>query len=38
MSVIDAIKARENLEINGGDDVDDELPRPTRRVMLTINK
>ena len=29
-SVIDAIKALENLEINGGDDVDDELiePRP----------
>jgi hypothetical protein len=45
-SVIDAIKARENLEINGGDDVDDEFeivePRPTRRDVLkavsTINK
>ena len=44
-SVIDAIKARENLEINDGDDVDDEFeiiePRPTRRDVLkalsTIN-
>jgi hypothetical protein len=35
-SVIDAIKARENLEINGGDDVDDEIiePRPMQRDVL----
>jgi len=35
-SVIDAIDARENIEINGGDDVDDDVfePRPTRRDVL----
>ena len=40
-----AIQARENMEINGGDDVDDDIPpepRPTRRDVLkaasTINK
>ena len=38
-------QARENMEINGGDDVDDDIPpepRPTRRDVLkaasTINK
>jgi hypothetical protein len=33
-AVMDAIKARENLEINGNDDVDEDAsvePRPTRR-------
>jgi hypothetical protein len=36
-AVMDAIKARENIEINGGDDVDDTLPlepRPTHRDVL----
>jgi hypothetical protein len=36
-AVIDSITARENLEINGGDDVDDDgpvEPRPTRRDVL----
>jgi len=43
-SVIDAIKALENLEINGGDDVDDELiePRPmwhdVLKAVSTIKK
>jgi hypothetical protein len=36
-SVIDAVHARENMEINGGDDVDDDIPpepQPTRREVL----
>ncbi|KAF8149040.1 hypothetical protein B0H34DRAFT_667879 [Crassisporium funariophilum] len=36
-AVIDAIEERENIEINGGDDADDNLPiepRPTRREVL----
>ena len=44
-SIMDAVKARENVEINGGDDVDevvDTEPLPTRREVLkavsTINK
>jgi hypothetical protein len=42
---MDSIKARENIDINGGDDVDDDTPaepRPTRREVLkalsTISK
>ena len=42
---MDAVKARENTEINGGDDLDegvDTKPLPTRREVLkavsTINK
>ena len=42
---MDAVKGRENIEINGGDDVDegaDTEPLPTRREVLkavsTINK
>ena len=34
---MNAIEARENIEINGGDDVDDDLPLepgPTRRDVL----
>lgn len=38
-AVMDAIEARENIDINGGDDVDDEIhiptdPRPTHRDAL----
>ncbi len=36
-AVIDGIEARENVEINGGDDVDKDIliePRPTRRDVL----
>ena len=36
-AVMDAINARGNIEINGGDDVDDDLPsepRPTRQDVL----
>jgi hypothetical protein len=36
-AVMDSIKARENIDINGGDDVDDDSPmepRPTRREVL----
>ncbi|KIK00821.1 hypothetical protein K443DRAFT_7397 [Laccaria amethystina LaAM-08-1] len=38
-SVMDAVAARENIEINGGDDVDDDIntshePPPTRRDVL----
>jgi DDE superfamily endonuclease len=36
-AVMDAINARENVEINGGDDVDNDIPlepRPTRRDVL----
>jgi len=36
-AVMDAVKARENIEINGGDNIDDEAfiePRPTRREVL----
>ena len=36
-AVIDSIHARENIEINGGDDVDDDgpvEPHPTRREVL----
>jgi hypothetical protein len=36
-AVMDAIDARENVEINGGDDVDNDIPlepRPTRRDLL----
>lgn len=43
-AVIDSIAARENIEINGGDDVDEDIPiepRPTCRNVLkavsTIN-
>ena len=34
---VDAIEARENIDINGGDDVDDDIPlepRPTWRDVL----
>ena len=34
---MDAVKARENININGGDDVDNGVaiePRPTRREVL----
>ena len=44
-SVMDAVEARENVGINGGDDVDDGVetePQPTRHEVLkavsTINK
>lgn len=44
-AVMDAVKARENIETNGGDDLDNEAfiePRPTRRevlkAVLTIGK
>ena len=44
-SVMDAVKARENININGGDDVDNGVaiePRPMRREVLkatsTISK
>ncbi|KIJ98731.1 hypothetical protein K443DRAFT_626750 [Laccaria amethystina LaAM-08-1] len=36
-AVMDSMKARENMEITGGDDVDDDIiiePRPTRREVL----
>jgi hypothetical protein len=36
-AVMDSIKARENIDINGGDDVDDDSPMepcPTRREVL----
>ena len=36
-AVMDSIKARENIEMAGGDDVDDDIiikPRPTRREVL----
>ena len=38
-SVLDVIEAREKIDINGGDDVDDGLdveiePQPTRRKVL----
>jgi hypothetical protein len=36
-AVMDAIDARENVEINGGDDVDNDIPlepRPTGRDLL----
>ena len=36
LAIIDAITARENINVIGGDDLDDELvePRPTRRDVL----
>jgi hypothetical protein len=44
-AVMDSIKARENININGGDDVDDDSPmepHPTRcevlKVLSTIGK
>ncbi|KAF8911490.1 hypothetical protein CPB84DRAFT_1761954 [Gymnopilus junonius] len=36
-AVMDAIHARENIEINGGDDVDEDIPvepRPARHDVL----
>jgi hypothetical protein len=42
---MDTVEARENIEINGGDDLDDGVetePQPTRREVIkavsTINK
>jgi DDE superfamily endonuclease len=38
-AVMDSIKARENIDINGGDDVDDDSPlepHPTRREVLRV--
>ena len=44
-SVMDAVEARENIKINGGDDLDDEVeiePQPTRcevlKAVSTISK
>ncbi|KAF8885570.1 hypothetical protein CPB84DRAFT_1685422, partial [Gymnopilus junonius] len=35
-AVIDAIKARENLEINGGDDVDEDFPVESRPIRWDV--